>query len=75
MQANQGQDEPVGDIYPKPNISNPREEDEGAGKKVCWPMRLMLLLSLRDQKTFLLQIFLQGRSIMQCHLDSRMLIH
>ena len=33
MQADWGQDEPVGDIYPKSNISNPREEDEGAGKE------------------------------------------
>ena len=32
-QADRGQDEPVGDIYPKPNVSNPREEDEGAGKE------------------------------------------
>ena len=33
MQADQGQDKPVGDIYPEPNVSNPREEDEGAGKE------------------------------------------
>ena len=33
MQANQGQDEPVGDVYPKPNVLNPKEEDEGAGKE------------------------------------------
>ena len=33
MQADRGQDEPVGDVYPEPNISNPREEDEGAGKE------------------------------------------
>ena len=30
-QADQGQDEPVGDIYPKPNVLNQREEDEGEG--------------------------------------------
>ena len=33
MQADQGQDEPVGNVYPKPNISNLREEDEEAGKE------------------------------------------
>ena len=33
MQADQGQDEPVGNVYPEPNISNPKEEDEGAGKE------------------------------------------
>ena len=33
MQADQGQDKPVGDVYPKPNILNLREEDEGAGKE------------------------------------------
>ena len=33
MQANRGQDKPVGDVYPEPNVSNPREEDEGAGKE------------------------------------------
>ena len=32
-QADQDQDEPVGDIYPKPNILNLREEDEVAGKE------------------------------------------
>ena len=32
-QANQVQDEPVGDVYPKSNILNLREEDEGAGKE------------------------------------------
>ena len=32
-QADWGQDEPVGDIYPKPNVSNPTEEDEEAGKE------------------------------------------
>ena len=32
-QADQGQDEPVGDIHPKPNVLNPREEDEGARKE------------------------------------------
>ena len=30
-QADQGQDEPVGDIYPKPNVLNARKEDEGEG--------------------------------------------
>ena len=33
MQVDQGQDEPVGNVYPEPNISNPKEEDEGAGKE------------------------------------------
>ena len=33
MQADQGQDEPVGNVYPEPNVLNPREEDEGAGKE------------------------------------------
>ena len=33
MQADWGQDKPVGDIYPEPNVSNLREEDEGAGKE------------------------------------------
>ena len=33
MQADWDQDEPVGDVYPKPNVSNLREEDEGAGKE------------------------------------------
>ena len=33
MQADWGQDEPVGNVYPKLNILNPREEDEGAGKE------------------------------------------
>ena len=33
MQADRGQEKPVGDVYPKPNVSNPREEDEGAGKE------------------------------------------
>ena len=70
MQADQGQDEPVGDVYPKPNVLNLREENDGAGKEGMSAMRLMHLLSLRDQKTPLLQIFLPGRSIMQCHLDS-----
>ena len=32
-QAYQGQDEPVGNVYPEPNVSNLREEDEGAGKE------------------------------------------
>ena len=33
-QADQGQDEPVGDVYPEPNVLNPREEDGGgAGKE------------------------------------------
>ena len=48
MQANWGQDKPVGDVYPKPNVSNPREGDEGTGKEgmlACgahapFPMRL-----------------------------------
>ena len=33
MQANQGQDKPVGDVCPKPNVLNLIEEDEGAGKE------------------------------------------
>ena len=69
-QADQSQDELVGDVYPKPNVSNLIEEDEGAGKKAYQPMELMLLLSPRDQKSPLLQTFLPGRSIMQCHLYS-----
>ena len=32
-QADWGQDEPVGDIYPEPDVLNLREEDEGAGKE------------------------------------------
>ena len=32
-QADWGQDKPVGDIYPEPNVSNLKEEDEGAGKE------------------------------------------
>ena len=32
-QADWGQDEPVGNIQPKLNVSNLREEDEGAGKE------------------------------------------
>ena len=33
MQADQDQDKPVDDIYPKLNVLNLREEDEGAGKE------------------------------------------
>ena len=33
MQADQVQDEPVGDVHPKPNVSNVKEEDERAGKE------------------------------------------
>ena len=33
MQANWGQDKPVGNICPKPNVLNLIEEDEGAGKE------------------------------------------
>ena len=32
-QADWGQDKPVGDIYPEPNVLNLIEEDEGAGKE------------------------------------------
>ena len=32
-QVDRGQDEPVDDVYPEPNTSNPREENEGAEKE------------------------------------------
>ena len=67
-QADWGQDKPVGDIYPEPNVSNPRKEDEGAGKEDVsaheahappFPKRLK-----KPSPTD------PGRSIMQCHLNS-----
>ena len=33
VQADHGQDEPVGNVYPKANVLNPREEGVGAGKE------------------------------------------
>ena len=51
MQADQGQDKPVGDIYPEPNISIPREEEEVAGKEGMSAHEAHAPPLLRDQKT------------------------
>ena len=69
-QANQGQDQPVGDVYAKPNILNLKEEDEGAGKKGMSAHEAHAPPFPKRPKNPLLEVFLSGRSIMQCHLDS-----
>ena len=69
-QADRSQDEPVGGIYPKPNILKPREEEEGAGKEVMSAHEAHASPFPKRPKNPLLQIFLPGESIMQCHFDS-----